>query len=391
MSTSRNSAICAALLSITVGAFAGGFTPGNVVALRVGDGAAAAATNASNIFLDEFTPAAPGTLVQSIGLTTATVNPVTLTHQMSTQLEGVINVSQDGRYIVVGAYGCAAGTATPASTTADSIHRVMVRVKLSDGSVDTSLNIAATTVTGALRSAYSTNGTDFYAATYQTASPNTSQIYYTNSSINGDAIPIMTPPPVTPGLRSLGMFGGQLYTVFGISNNGAQNGLYAVGTGTPTTSNNAITTMAAGINTATAFANMEQFAFESYVPGVSGRIWIGDQAATANGALTVWDYNGTAWSKTASNFGSLAGYPGGVGSGIFTFGCALGQDTSANNVVFVTVGSANPNNSIRMVRRTDSSTNYTVSQASTGSTLVSTYRGLVVVPPVTAVRDWKKY
>ena len=52
-------------------AFAGPFTAGNIVVLRVGDGSAALTTAATPIYLEEYTPG--GTLVQTIAAPTSTV------------------------------------------------------------------------------------------------------------------------------------------------------------------------------------------------------------------------------------------------------------------------------------------------------------------------------
>lgn len=385
----------AALLLASGSAMAAGFTPGNVVALRVGDGNTALSTNAAPIYLDEFTPTSPGTLVQTIDVTTATATEVCLVGTFaSSNFEGVISLSQDKQYVIIGAYACAVGTPSIQATTADNVNRVMARVKLSDGTVDTSIKVTTSVVTGNVRGAASTNGTDFYLANYQQAAPNDSNLYYTNASMAGDVIPVMAPSTGTShALRGVDIFNGQLYAMLGNLGTGNPNGLFAVATGVPNTASNPVTGVP-GLSGVSPFQNFEQFAIESYSPGVSGgRAWIADQVASQ--ALTKWDYDGTNWTKT-TNFGRTTGFPAVVGAegsnGLFTFGCALGQDSASNPVVFASVASANPNNSIRMMNRNDATTNQVVAQASTGSTTVATFRGLVVVPAaVSAVRDWDKH
>src|SRR3954471_6125404 len=81
----------------------GGFTLGNLVVYRVGDGSAALGSGATAVFLDEYTTA--GALVQSIPMPT-TVNGVQkrLTASGSATTEGFLTQSADGRFIVLTGY-----------------------------------------------------------------------------------------------------------------------------------------------------------------------------------------------------------------------------------------------------------------------------------------------
>src|SRR5688572_3385162 len=91
------------------------FTPGNLVVLRVGTGAAPLSSSATAAFLDEYTTA--GVHVQSVALPTAGAGsnlPLTLTG--SSTADGFITRSADRRYLIVPGYGAVPGTATVAST-----------------------------------------------------------------------------------------------------------------------------------------------------------------------------------------------------------------------------------------------------------------------------------
>ena len=89
----------------------GGFTLGNLVVYRVGDGSAALGANATPVFLDEYTPA--GTLVQSIAMPTAVSGAnKRLTASGNSTTEGFLTRSADGHYIVIPGYDAAVGTAS---------------------------------------------------------------------------------------------------------------------------------------------------------------------------------------------------------------------------------------------------------------------------------------
>src|SRR6478672_3541108 len=86
----------------------GGFTLGNLVVYRVGDGIASLGSAATAVFLDEYTTA--GALVQSIPMPTA-VNGTQkrLTASGSATTEGFLTLSADGRYVVLTGYDAALG------------------------------------------------------------------------------------------------------------------------------------------------------------------------------------------------------------------------------------------------------------------------------------------
>src|SRR5438046_4359269 len=92
---------------------ASGFTLGNLVVYRVGDGSASLNASATPVFLDEFTPS--GTLVQSVAMPTV-VNGSNkkLTASGSATTEGFLTRSADGRFIVLAGYDAAPGTRSEA-------------------------------------------------------------------------------------------------------------------------------------------------------------------------------------------------------------------------------------------------------------------------------------
>jgi hypothetical protein len=89
------------------------FTPGNMIVYRVGDGSAVLTTAAAPVFLDEYT--LNGTLVQSIAMPkVANGNNKTLTARGlgGGRFEGMINLTSDGRNLVVPGINAAVGTTT---------------------------------------------------------------------------------------------------------------------------------------------------------------------------------------------------------------------------------------------------------------------------------------
>ena len=133
------------------------FTRGNIVVYRVGTGTAALGTTAAAVFLDEYTPT--GVLVQSIALPTTGIAKLVATGNASA--EGFLNLSADGRYLLVPGYNNVEGAATPATAAAGSFPRVVGRVN-ADGSYDLSTQAVESSV--AIRSATSTDGSLIYAA-----------------------------------------------------------------------------------------------------------------------------------------------------------------------------------------------------------------------------------
>src|SRR6266705_3206108 len=95
--------LCLATILDANHAQAAAFTMGDLVVVRVGDGAAALTGNATAAFLDEYTPG--GVLVQSIPLPTLASGgnqPMTLSGSATS--EGFLALSQNGMYLTLGGY-----------------------------------------------------------------------------------------------------------------------------------------------------------------------------------------------------------------------------------------------------------------------------------------------
>ena len=211
----------AGLITLTAGApaSAAAFTEGDVVVVRVGDGAGGLTGAAAPLFLDEYTPA--GTLVQSIPLPTTTDGADRrITAGGSATTEGALTRSADGRFLTLGGYDAEPGTASVGSTTAAATNRVVARVD-ANGGVDTSTALTDAHSAGNIRAVATDDGSRYWTAgasggvRFATAGGTTSA-------------QVTTTPANT---RTLGIVAGQLYVGSGSA---PFQGVSSVGTGLPT-------------------------------------------------------------------------------------------------------------------------------------------------------------
>jgi beta-lactamase superfamily II metal-dependent hydrolase/DNA/RNA endonuclease YhcR with UshA esterase domain len=294
----RSRWIVAAVLLLSTASIAGAaaFTPGNIVVYRVGDGAAALTSNATAMFLDEYTTS--GTLVQSIALPTAVSGGnKRLTNSGTATSEGLMTRSVDGRYLVTAGYDAATGTASITSSAPGTINRVIGRVA-NDGTIDTTT--ALTDPTGNPRGATSSNGTQLWI---------TSSSNGVRSATLGGTTSTQLSTTVT-NLRSVNIFGGQLYV-------SAQSGAFrlaTVGTGTPTTSGQTITNLP---GFATAAGSPYQYAFFDLSNSVAGvdTVYVADDGGAGGGtANTITKYSLVSGSWTANGSITATGVRGLTGT-----------------------------------------------------------------------------
>lgn len=226
---------------------AAAFTSGNVVVVRVGDGAAALPTGGTAVptFLDEYNAA--GTLVQSIALpTTASGSNKRFTLAGTSTTEGVISRSVNGQYLLLGGYDAAAGTVgvnTGTTGTSATVNRVVAIVD-AGGNVNTSTALSDAFNSAAIRSVASDNGTNLWlvggneGVRYTTAGSTTSTIVSSTAT----------------NIRTVAIWGGELY----ISSGASTYRMAKVGTGLPTASGNTAVNLT-GMPTAT--SSLNQFFF----------------------------------------------------------------------------------------------------------------------------------
>ena len=156
----RATAVLFLVAALTTAATAAPFTPGNLVVYRIGDGLAPLNSNATGVFLDEYTPS--GTFVQSIAMPTAdSGSNRPLTGQGTSNSEGLLSLSPDRTFLGLTGYAAAPGLASPAGTTAATVNRVVGLVDFG-GNINTTTALTDAASGGNPRAAVTTNGTDIW-------------------------------------------------------------------------------------------------------------------------------------------------------------------------------------------------------------------------------------
>ncbi|HEX8572922.1 MAG TPA: Calx-beta domain-containing protein, partial [Allosphingosinicella sp.] len=265
------------------------FTPGNLVVYRVGTGTGALSSSATAVFLDEYTPA--GVLVQSIAMPTAdSGSNQTLTANGSSTAEGLLDLSSDGRYLILTGYDAAPGTATVSNTSAASVNRVIGRVD-ANGVVDTSTALSnvfsgSAGTAANIRSATSVDGTSFWVS-----GSNTGVVYATLGATTGTVV-----SSTVTNLRAIDIFDGQLYVSSGSGTN-TFRGVNTVGTGTPTTTGQT-TARLPGLSDATNPSSYG-FVFFDLSAAIAGMdtLYIADDQL---GQIQKFTFNGTTWAADGS-------------------------------------------------------------------------------------------
>jgi hypothetical protein len=241
------------------------FTPGNLVVTRSvggtvdtagGPGSVGAVTApnslqgggvACTIFVDEYTPT--GTLVQSIQMPNVRRNTSTdgagnyaLTGNGTQNNEGAITLSQDGQYFVLAGYNSTAlkdnlqpGYVNVGSSTSLAVERVIGRIDMS-GNVNTTTALTDVSSGQPLRSAYSTNGTDFWIGGSSGGNVTINSVVVPTQGVHYAALGASTSTQLTAGntnQRILNGFNGQLYMSVNASTVGTR-GVSSIGSGFPT-------------------------------------------------------------------------------------------------------------------------------------------------------------
>ncbi len=277
-------------------AWAGSFTPGDIVVYRVGDGVQTLTNNGSPVFIDEYTPA--GSFVQAIALpaTASGSNRPLLAQGASgtgSAIEGLIATSANGQYVMLTGYSTTVGGAAVLSSTActgpGGVPRVVGRVKY-DGTVDTSTALTDFSCSTNPRAATSSDGTGIWLG------GNGSGVLFTTLGSSTSTQLSAT----TTNVRQVQIFGGQLYAAV----NGSA--VSTVGTGLPTTGGQTV----AALNLPNAGTSPDGFFFAT-VPGGTVLYLADDTAGTVQKWSLVsgsWIDNGTvAYAGARALFGTVTG------------------------------------------------------------------------------------
>ena len=202
-----------------------GFTSGDIVVERVGDGSTALSSAGTAVFLDEYTPA--GVLAGSYELPTTTATPLVTSGSASS--EGEITLSNNGQYLLVPGYDAPLGTAGIAGTTSTAAPREVATVSAALGLAQTTINNFSG---NNIRSAASQDGTTIFASgatigilAVASGAQNTAGTVVSSSSTSN---------------REVAIYNGQLY----LSSGTGAFRIAAVGTGASATAGQTATELA---------------------------------------------------------------------------------------------------------------------------------------------------
>jgi hypothetical protein len=312
---------------------AGPISAGDLVVYRAGTGSAALSSAATAVFVDEYTTT--GVFVQSIPMpTAASGTQLPLTASGTATSEGYLNLSKDGRYVVLTGYAAAPGLAGVAATTSAANPRVVGRID-ANGAVDTSTNFTSAYSGNNVRSAYTTNGTTIWASGTGTGS--TGGVWTTSFGATGGSQ--VSSSTGVANTRVLEDFLNQLYVS---SSSGTNVGVNTVGSGEPTASGQPVSLV---VGSASAY----DFFFadlDSSVPGLD-TAYVADDNANVGGIRKfslvggTWtlnnvigtgadSYRGLTGQVTANGIQLFATRQGGTSQGIVTLTDSSGYNANNN-------------------------------------------------------------
>ena len=361
------SLLCTALLASSALAQ---ITPGNLVVTRIGTGAATLTSASTAVFLEEYTTA--GALVQPpIAMPTAPSGlNLPITNNGSATSEGFITQSEDARYLITVGYGVAPGTVTVNTTTSLAVNRVIARIAL-DGTIDTTTALTDGFSGSNIRSAASSDGSQFWAA--GTASPAaTGGVRHTTLGATTSTQLSLTPT----NMRVVNVYGGQVYCS---SSSGTFLGVSTVGTGLSTTAGQT-TTLLPGFPVVAGPSSYDYFFADA------NTLYVADDRASAFGGIQKWVFAAGTWTlaytlQAATNIGcrSVSGF---VNGGVTTLFATTNNSLLVTAVdagigsPFTTLVTAATNTALRGVRwvRTPASVVHSGTSCATsvGTPLIST-------------------
>lgn len=262
---------------------AAALTPGNILALRIGDGSTALGTNLANpVFLDEITPS--GTVVQTIAMpmTDAGSNRrFALSGNATT--DGVLNLSPDGKFLTLAGYNASSFYQT--GITASPVASVQRLVALIDfnGTVNTSTRSNAYDGIGT-RAGVTVDGSGFWTTGPNTGSIPNGLVYVPFGNDGTGAVRISN-----INCRSVAITNSNI-AVTTATTLGIISGLPTSGSFSPTN------IISAGL------ADAYNFVFLDMDPGVPGNdvVYIADNTA----GLKKFSFDGTTWTARGSRTGT---------------------------------------------------------------------------------------
>ncbi len=352
---------------------AGTITPGDLVIVRAAGGPNGDASAplgggglAAAVFLDEYTQA--GAFVQTIAMpatqSTTVGSQRALTLSGTQNGEGHLTLSLDGQYFIMAGYNQTANVAGTNSNISGGtgaqtavVERVIGRVDM-NGVIDTTTALVDAMSQQTVRSAYSTNGTDFWVTgnggnnvTINAATVLTSGVHYAQFGVNTGGTTLSTQlntTGLTANNRYLLSFNGTLYENSGntSSPSATARGVNRMSGSLSNTSTGQTVMSLPGFPTAGGPAPDDFWFYDS------NTIYLADQRTDGvNGGIQKWTFDGSLWNlqytlgttqlTTAATTPGPAGVHGltgliGSGGAAVLFGTTF-DGAGANRTKFFTV------------------------------------------------------
>lgn len=392
---------CAVLLLCSTASIAAPITPGNLVVARATGGPNGDATSplaggglAATIYLDEYTTS--GVFVQSFKApnvqNTAIGSQRGLTLSGAANTEGLLSLSGNGQYLVIGGYNQTAnvaGTNGNASyneaSPATVVERVAGRMDL-NGSWDTSTAFIDAMSAQSIRSAYSPDGTNFYVTgnggngiTVAGSAKTTNGIHLGVLGVNTGGTTLSTqlnPAGLTTNNRQVLLYKGVVYV-----SNANTSGTQAPGRGVDKLAFDSVNNdnrlfSLPGFPTAAGPAPDDFWFFND------NTIYLADARTDGtNGGVQKWTFDGTNWSLQ---------YTLGAGAGVLTtisggnagvHGLTGMIDGTGQAVLFGTTFDGTGANQTKFFTITDTGAASPVTYLGTSSTN-SAFRGIEIIPNI---------
>lgn len=217
----RKILFCILILVPSFSIFAGSFTPGNIVIVRVGTGGSTLNNQSTRVFLDEYTVS--GTFVQTIALPDSAIGSShALTLSGTAVTEGELTLSANGQYLSMAGFDTMPGYA---NVSTGITNRTVARIDAA-GNVNTTTAFAAGSafINGNYRGAVSNDGNEFWA--YGSGGVSGGIWYIPFGAFSASAVQNSNSQN---NVRNANIFGGQVYFTVG------GTGMYKDGTGLPAT------------------------------------------------------------------------------------------------------------------------------------------------------------
>ncbi len=221
---------------------AGPIGANHVVVIQVGaDNRVSNVTNAAmDQYLKEYTKL--GVFVQSIPLpVSVSGNNRRMTQSGTATSNGHLNLSVNGQFLTLCGYDADFNTAGVANTPVTTVNRIIGRVSIATGDIDSSTFLDAQYNADNMRDAITVDGTSYYTAGNSTPS-GTGGVWYVSHGSPLDSGAFRDFLAATPNnTRKVNIANGQLYVSTSTSTPENYRGVNTIGTGIPTTVGQATT------------------------------------------------------------------------------------------------------------------------------------------------------